>query len=82
MESKMCPLAGLHPSPAVNMPSGEPVKIVGKWGRVGVSQRGKPRTHTEQVDGPPAVSCLYSVMSRLSAVGLPVERDAIAEPDG
>jgi hypothetical protein len=36
-----------------------------------------------QIDGPPEVSCLYSVMSRLSAVGFPDERDAIiAEPNG
>lgn len=51
--------------------------------RVGVSQRGKPEdTHTAQIDGPPEVSCLYSVMSRLSAVGFPDERDAIAELNG
>ena len=40
-------LAELNSSPAVNMPSGEPVKVVGKRGRVGVSQRGKPKdTHS------------------------------------
>lgn len=47
-------------------------------------QRGEPKdNNTVQIDGPPEVSCLYSVMSRLSAVGFPDERDAIvAEPNG
>jgi hypothetical protein len=52
-------------------------KIVGKWGRVGVNEASQG--HIQGTDRPPEVSCLYSVMSRLSAVGFPDERDAIAD---
>jgi len=53
------------------MPSGEPVHTCECSQREGGGD-------SRRRDRPPAVSCLYSVMSRLSAVAFPDARDAIA----